>query len=99
MAVFINILKNGQVKYDEINFSRVTSSELIGGSRGGTGDPDSPPPEKSQNKGFLNNTGPDPLKSHIATKPALNVEPSSARQRNAIQIKWPFAGGPMMVHL
>ena len=44
----------------------------------------SDPPEKSQNKGFLSNTGPDPLKNQKATKPAFNVGPSSARQRNAI---------------
>ena len=34
--------------------------------------------------GFLSNTVPDPLKNHKATKPAFNVEPSSASQRNAI---------------
>ena len=50
---------------------------------GRTGGPD-PPPEKSQNIGFLSNTGPDPLKNHKATKPAFNVGPPSARQRNAI---------------
>ena len=43
----------------------------IGGSRGGTGGPDSS--EKSQNIGFLSNTGPDPLKNHKAIKPALNA--------------------------
>ena len=43
-----------------------------------------PPPEKSQKIGFLSNTGPDPLKNHKATKPAFNVGPPSARQRNAI---------------
>ena len=42
------------------------------------------PPEKSQNIGFLSNTGPDPLKNHKATKPAFNVGPSSARQPNTI---------------
>ena len=42
------------------------------------------PPENSQNKGFLSNAGPDPLKNHIAIKPAFNVGPSSARQRNAV---------------
>ena len=50
----------------------------MGGSRWGTGDPE--PPEKSQKCRFLSNTGPDPL----ATKPAINVGPSSARQRNAM---------------
>ena len=39
------------------------------------------PPEKSQNIGFSNNTGPDPLK---ITKPSFNAWPSSARKQNAI---------------
>ena len=52
---------------------------------GRTGGPDPPPPLKNhKNIGFLSNTGPDPLKNHKATKPAFNVRPSSARQRNAI---------------
>ena len=33
--------------------------------------------EKSQNIGFLSNTGPDPLKNHKTTKSAFNVGPSS----------------------
>ena len=37
-----------------------------------------------KNLGFLSNTGPDPLKNYKATKPAFNVGPPSARQRNAI---------------
>ena len=37
-----------------------------------------PPPEKSQKYSFVKNSGPDPLKSHKATKPAFNVGPSSA---------------------
>ena len=60
---------------------------------GATGGPD-PPPEKSQKYRISCNAGPDPLKNHKATKPAFNVVPSSARQRNAIS-----AGGPMMTHL
>ena len=43
-----------------------------------------PTPEKLQNYGFISNTCPDPLKNHKATKPAFNIGPSSARQRNAI---------------
>ena len=43
-----------------------------------------PPPENQKNIGFFSNTGPDPLKNHKATKPAFNVGPLSARQRNAI---------------
>ena len=46
----------------------------MGGSRGG--DRGSGFPEKSQNIGYLSNTGPDPLKNHKATKPAFNVVPS-----------------------
>ena len=42
-----------------------------------------PPPLKNH-LGFLSNTGPDLLKNQKATKPAFNVGPSSARQRNAI---------------
>ena len=38
-----------------------------------------PPLKNHPNMGFLSNTGPDPLKIHIATKPAFNVGPSSAR--------------------
>ena len=54
-------------------------------SRGGAGGPDPPPPLKNHlNIGFLSNTGPDPLTSLKATKPAFNVGPSSDRQRNAI---------------
>ena len=53
------------------------------GSRGG--DRGSGPPEKKhKNIGFPSNTGPDPQKINTANKPALNVGPSSARQRNAI---------------
>ena len=55
--------------------------------KGGTEGPDT-------NIGFFSNTGPDTFKNHKATKPAFNVGPSSARQRNAF--KWRFAGGPMM---
>ena len=42
-----------------------------------------PPPEKSQNIGFLSNSGPDPLKNHKATKPTFDIGPKSARQRSA----------------
>ena len=52
------------------------------------GERGSVPPENHKNIVFFNNTGQDPLKNHQATKPALYVGPSSARQRNA--------GGPMM---
>ena len=54
-------------------------SLAIGGSRrgtGGSGPP--PPPEKSQKYRDLCNTGPDSLKNHKATKPALNVGPATS---------------------
>ena len=64
-------------------------------------DPQSPPPEKSQNIGFLRNIGPDPLNNHNATKPTLNVKPSSARQRNAIlkALRWRAYDGTLIVVL
>ena len=52
----------------------------------GTGCPDPTPLKKSQKLGFLSNTGKDPLNNHKATKPAFNVGPLSARQRNTIEI-------------
>ena len=42
------------------------------------------PMKNHKNIGFLSNTGRDPMENHKATKPAFNVGPSSARQRNAI---------------
>ena len=61
-----------------------------GGGGGGGGvmgsGPPPPSPEKSQIIGFLGITGSDPQKNHKATKPAFNVGPSEARQRNAIRM-------------
>ena len=37
--------------------------------------------EKSQNIGFLCNTGPDPLKNHKTITPAFNVGPSSSTKK------------------
>ena len=49
------------------------------------GDRGSGPPLKNlKNIVFLSNIGPDLLKNLKATKPAFNVGPSSACQRNAI---------------
>ena len=66
-------------KVDTSPFENITSAD----PEGGTGGPDPPPLKNHKNIGFLSNTGPDPLKIHKATKPAFNVGPSSARQRNA----------------
>ena len=61
---------------------------------GGQGFQTPPLPEKSQNIGFLSNTGRDHMKNHKATKPAFNVGSSSAHQENPF--KWSFAGEPML---
>ena len=53
---------------------------LQGGGGGVRGS--GPTPDKSQNIGFLSNTG--PLKFYKATEPAFNLGPSSARQGNAV---------------
>ena len=56
-----------------------------GGGGGGGGDRGSRLPLKNHKKfGFHSNTSRDPLKNHKATKPELNVGPSSAHQGNAI---------------
>ena len=65
--------------------------------QGGGGQGVRTPQKNHKHTGFLRNTGQDSLKNHIATKPAFNVGPSSACQRNTI--KWRFAGGPMMARL
>ena len=57
---------------------------LCADPEGGQGFRTPPPPEKSQNIGFLSNTGQDDLKNHKAAKPAFNDGPSSARLQNAI---------------
>ena len=61
----------------------------------GTGGPDPLPPKNHKNIEFLSNTrwtgSPEILKT---TKPAFNVGPSSARQRNAIYRR--LAGGSMI---
>ena len=42
------------------------------------------PLENHQNKGFLCNTGPDPIKKSQSYQASIQVGPSSARQRNVI---------------
>ena len=60
-------------------------SRIQSGGRGGGQGVRTPTPLKNyKNIGFLSNTSPDPLKNQKATKPAFNVGPSLARQRNAI---------------
>ena len=75
------LVQSVMVTRRSVTMGYVVSS--MGGSRGW--DRRSGPPLKNhKNKGFLRNTGPDPLKNYKATKPAFNVGQSSARQRNAI---------------
>ena len=58
--------------------------------RGGDRGSEPPPPhEKSQNLGFLSNTGLDRLKTHKATKPEFNVTPA--------KFPWRADGGPLLV--
>ena len=52
--------------------------------RGDRGSGPPTPLKNHKNIGFHINTCPDPLKKHKATKPAFNVGPTSARQRNTI---------------
>ena len=69
--------------YGTLKRCQIRCADLEGG--GGAGGRTPPPPLKNyKNIGFLSNTGPEPLKNHKATKPAFNVEPSLARQRNAV---------------
>ena len=50
----------------------------------GSGPTAPPPSETIKAIDFLYEIGLDPLENHKATKPAFNVGPSLARQRNAI---------------
>ena len=70
----------------------------MGGSRGGAGGRD-PSWKITKNIGLLNNICSDTLKNHKATKPAFNVGPSSARQRNATSMAFPWLAndGPLIV--
>ena len=72
---------------------------MHGHIQSGTGCPD-PQMKKYKNKRFLCNTGPAPLNDHRATKPAFNVGPSSARQRNIIfmlmAFPWRADDGPFI---
>ena len=67
---------------------------MSGSRRAGDRESELPPPtpalKNHKNIGFLCNTGPDFMKNHTATKPAINVGPASARQRNAISmaLRW-----------
>ena len=86
------------VLFKHIYFSDLSHVRI---QRGGAGDPDPPPPLKNhKNIGFLG-TAPDPLKNYKATKPAFNVGPTTARQRNAILItfRWRADEGPLIVVL
>ena len=67
----------------------------MGGSRGRTGGPD--PPEITRNIGFLNNTGPDPLK--ITKLPSKRSLLGHDRHASETPFKWHFAGGSMMARL
>ena len=69
----------------------------MGGSREGGGGGVQASPGKLL--GYPSNAGPDPLENHKATKPAFNVRPSLACQRNADEMafRWWADVGPPMV--
>ena len=73
----------------------IIEANIMGGSRGGGTRGGAPPSLKNHKN--IDNTGPDPLKNHIATKPAFNVGPSFARQRNPISMafRWGDDYGPI----
>ena len=70
----------------KIQYSIILTTLKEHDMRGSTGGGTSPPPPLKNHKyiGFLSNTGPDLLKNHKATKPAFNVGPPSASQRNDV---------------
>ena len=53
--------------------------------------------EKSQSKGFLSNTGPDPLE--FTKLPSQHSMLGHHRHTSETPFQWCFAGGPMMVRL
>ena len=65
---------------------------------GGGGRGSRPTLKNHKNIGFLCKTSQDPLKNHLATKPAFKVGPSSALQGNAISMtfRWPVDDGPFI---
>ena len=68
-------------------------------SRGGTGGPY--PPEKSQKYRFSKQYWSGSPENHRATKPAINVGPSSACHHRPVSetpFKWCFIGGLMIAH-
>ena len=75
----------------------VSSKIFMRGSRGGT--EGKTPLKYHKNIGSLCTTCPDPLKNHKDTKSAFHVGPSSARQRNTIQIMfcWRADKGTLIV--
>ena len=62
----------------------------MGGSRGGIGGSDPPPPENHKNIGFLSNTGADPLK--ITKLQSQQSMFGHHRHPSETPFKWRFAG-------
>ena len=93
----IHITTKGRMRMHAVS-SNNTSTDCLHAMCGFRG-VDPPPPHRKITKiGFLSNTGPDPVKSQT-TKPAINVGPSSARQRYAISMafRWRADDGPLLV--
>ena len=70
-----------------------------GSRRWWTGGPTLPPLKNNKTKGYLSNTGPGPLKNHIATKPAFNVGATIATsaKRYLKGFRWRADHGPHIV--
>ena len=71
-------------------------SWLMRGSRVGTGGPDPPPLKNHKNKGFLSNTGPDPLKIEKLPSQHSMLGHHRPAPISETPCKWRFAGGPMI---
>ena len=72
------------------------TSWLMRGSRVGTGGPDPPPLKNHKNKGFLSNTGPDPLKIEKLPSQHSMLGHHRPAPISETPFKWRFAGGPMI---
>ena len=83
---FFSIFLRINVTYVHAGFGKLLLALILGfhGRIQSGGQGVRTPRKNHKNLGFLSNTGPHLLKNHKATKPAFNIGPLSARQRNAI---------------
>ena len=67
----------------KINFQKAPCADPEGGGTGGFGPPSS---EKSQNTGFLSNTGPDSLKNKASIQCWAIIDPPAKRHCNGVSL-------------